>query len=220
MPTPHPEPAPRLRTARLVLRRFTPADLPAVTALCGDPRVMRYLDDGRPVPAERVAAEVLPAVLREYAELPEGLGRWAVEADSRFLGWAALRPADSVGLEHGPNGGLELGYRLLPSTWGRGYATEAAAALLAAAFTERYAGRRAERVVATTMTVNTASRRVLERIGLRHVRTFFADWPDPIPGSELGDVVYELTRADRPRVDRPRTDRDRQQDRQRDRQQG
>ncbi|MFJ5234956.1 GNAT family N-acetyltransferase [Kitasatospora sp. NPDC088391] len=202
MPTPNPGPAPgpdpaeRLRTARLLLRRLTPADLPAVTALCGDPEVMRYLDDGRPVPAERVAAEVLPAVLREYAELPDGLGHWAVETDGRFLGWAALLPAHSVGLEHGPDAGLELGYRLLPAARGRGYATEAAAALLAAAFTERYAGRRTERVVATTMAVNTASRRVLERIGLRHVRTFFADWPDPIPGSEHGDVVYERTRAD------------------------
>jgi RimJ/RimL family protein N-acetyltransferase len=50
-------------------------------------------------------------------------------------------------------------------------------------------------VVATTMTVNTGSRRVLEKAGLRHTRTFHVDWPDPIPGAEHGDVVYELTRA-------------------------
>ncbi|MDR3034527.1 MAG: GNAT family N-acetyltransferase, partial [Kitasatospora sp.] len=34
------------------------------------------------------------------------------------------------------------------------------------------------------------------RAGLRHVRTFHVDWPDPIPGSEHGDVVYALTRAE------------------------
>ncbi|WAL70936.1 GNAT family N-acetyltransferase [Kitasatospora sp. YST-16] len=189
-PTSTPPPHVRLRTERLALRRLTPADLPAVTALCGDPEVMRYIDDGRPVPPARVADELLPGLLREYAELPDGLGCWALEADGRFLGWAALRPPSSVGLD--PADGLELGYRLLPAARGRGYATEAAAALVRAAFEEL----RAERVAATTMAVNTASRRVLERAGLRHVRTFSADWPDPIPGSEHGDVVYALTRAE------------------------
>ncbi|MFD7731388.1 GNAT family N-acetyltransferase [Kitasatospora phosalacinea] len=184
----------RLRTDRLALRRFSPADLPAVTALCGDPEVMRYIDDGRPVPPGRVADELLPGLLREYAELPDGLGCWALEAEGRFLGWAALRPPSSFGLA-GPElaaGSLELGYRLLPAARGRGYATGAAAALVGAAFAEL----RAERVVATTMTVNTASRRVLERVGLRHLRTFHFDWPDPIPGSEHGDVVHALTRAE------------------------
>ncbi|BAJ27422.1 MULTISPECIES: GNAT family N-acetyltransferase [Kitasatospora] len=192
MPPSRPHP-PRLRTARLVLRRLTPADLPAVTALCGDPEVMRYLDDGRPVPPARVADELLPGLLREYAELPDGLGCWAVEAAGRFLGWAALRPPSSVGLVERPDpADLELGYRLLPATRGRGYATEAAAGLVRAAFAERAAGR----VVATTMAVNAPSRRVLERAGLRHVRSFLVDWPDPIPGSEHGDVVYALTRAE------------------------
>ncbi|GLW73338.1 GNAT family acetyltransferase [Kitasatospora phosalacinea] len=181
----------RLRTERLALRRLTPADLPAVTALCGDPEVMRYIDDGRPVPPARVADELLPGLLREYAELPDGLGCWALEADGRFLGWAALRPPASVGLAEAD--GLELGYRLLPAARGRGYATEAVSALVGAAFAELGA----ERVAATTMAVNTASRRVLERSGLRHVRTFHFDWPDPLPGSEQGDVVYALTRAER-----------------------
>ncbi|MFJ4681543.1 MULTISPECIES: GNAT family N-acetyltransferase [unclassified Kitasatospora] len=184
----------RLRTDRLVLRRFTPADLPAVTALCGDPEVMRYIDDGRPVPPDRVADELLPGLLRAYADLPGGLGCWALEAGGRFLGWAALHPPSSVGLEpeRRPDH-LELGYRLRPAARGLGYATEAATALVGAAFGERPG---TERVVATTMAVNTASRRVLERAGLRHVRTFSADWPDPIPGSEHGDVVYALTRAE------------------------
>ncbi len=46
------------------------------------------------------------------------------------------------------------------------------------------------------MTVNTASRRVMERCGLRYVRTFFDEWPEPIDGSDEGDVEYELTRAE------------------------
>ncbi len=46
------------------------------------------------------------------------------------------------------------------------------------------------------MTVNTASRRVMEHCGLRFVRTFFTEWPEPIAGSEQGDVEYALTRSE------------------------
>ena len=44
------------------------------------------------------------------------------------------------------------------------------------------------------MAVNTRSRAVMERCGLRHVRTFHLDFDDPIPGSEEGEVEYELRR--------------------------
>lgn len=55
----------------------------------------------------------------------------------------------------------------------------------------------AERVVATTMAVNTASRRVLEKAGPRYVRTWFGEWDGPLPGSEHGDVDYELDCTDK-----------------------
>jgi RimJ/RimL family protein N-acetyltransferase len=51
-----------------------------------------------------------------------------------------------------------------------------------------------EAIVATTMAVNWASRRVMEKAGLRYVRTVHIDWPEPLPGSEGGDVEYEITR--------------------------
>jgi RimJ/RimL family protein N-acetyltransferase len=46
------------------------------------------------------------------------------------------------------------------------------------------------------MAVNTGSRRVLEKAGLRFVRAFHQDWPDVIEGYEEGDVEYALTKAD------------------------
>ena len=52
------------------------------------------------------------------------------------------------------------------------------------------------RVLAETMTVHTASRRVMERCGLRLVREFHADWPDRIPGDEHGDVEYAIDREE------------------------
>jgi RimJ/RimL family protein N-acetyltransferase len=50
------------------------------------------------------------------------------------------------------------------------------------------------RVVATTITVHTASRRVMEKAGLTYVRTAFPSWPDPLPGSEFGEVEYAIAR--------------------------
>ncbi|WP_328315429.1 GNAT family N-acetyltransferase [Streptomyces sp. NBC_00388] len=103
-----------------------------------------------------------------------------------FLGWHSVRPATSVGLD----GGTELGYRMLPSVWGLGYATEGARALVHYAFTELGV----ERIAATTMTVNTASRRVMKKAGLCLIRTFSEEWPEFIEGAEHGSVQYELAR--------------------------
>ncbi|MFI8497601.1 GNAT family N-acetyltransferase [Streptomyces sp. NPDC085524] len=177
-----------LETERMTLRRFTEADVDALTALHGHPDVMRHIDDGCPVPRTVVEQQQFPHILREYDELPSGQGCFAaVEKSSRaFLGWLSLRPATSVGL----NGGTELGYRMLPSVWGLGYATEGARALVNHAFTELGT----DRIVATTMTVNTASRRVMEKAGLSLIRTFFEEWPEPIEGAEHGDVEYAITR--------------------------
>lgn len=179
-----------LDTVRLRLRPFAPADVDDLAALHGDPAVMRYIDDGRPVPREVVAEETLPGYLRAYTRLPDGLGHRAIvtrEGGGRFVGWVSLLPPSSLGLEDAR--GLELGYRLRRDAWGHGYATEAARAVTDLAFGQLGA----ERVVATTMTVNAGSRRVMEKIGMRHAGTFFADWPDYIEGAEHGDVVYELT---------------------------
>ncbi|HEX6360508.1 GNAT family N-acetyltransferase [Actinophytocola sp.] len=172
----------------MILRRFTAADADALAALHGDAAVMRHIDDGRPVPADVVVRETLPAILREYAELPAGFGVFAADAPG-FVGWFALKPATSVGLDPSD---VELGYRLHPSAWGRGLATEGARLLVRRAFAELGV----PRVAATTMAANVASRRVLEKAGLRHVDTFFADWPNPVPGAEHGDVVYALSKEE------------------------
>ncbi len=76
--------------------------------------------------------------------------------------------------------------------WGRGYATEGARALARRAFTELGVGE----VVATTMAVNTRSRAVMERAGLRYARTVHMTWPEPLDGNSRGDVGYRLRRED------------------------
>ena len=171
-------------TDRLLLRRFRPDDLAALTALNADPEVMRYIT-GRPTAPAEVRDRFLPEYLSDYERLG-GLGRWVAEErlTGTFVGWFSLRPVEGV------VGTLELGYRLRRDAWGRGYATEGGRALLRLAFTSFGA----ERVVAQTMTVNARSRAVMERLGMRLLRSFTADWGEDIPGSELGDVEYVIER--------------------------
>jgi len=178
-----------LETERLLLRWFTPDDLELVLALDGDPGVKRYIDDD--APADRAdVSEMLDWWLGYEERLPgSGYGFWAAieRSTGDFLGWFHLRPGEDAGpLEP------ELGYRLHRRAWGQGLGTEGSLGLVDKAFGELGAAR----VYATTMAVNTGSRRVMEKAGLRFVRSFYADWPVRIPGDEEGDVEYAITLAE------------------------
>jgi RimJ/RimL family protein N-acetyltransferase len=177
-----------LETERLLLRRFTEDDLENLVELDSDPEVMRFITGGRATPREEVANEILAAFLDHY-ERYAGYGFWAAVEKSTegFLGWFHFRPAEGA-----PPGEVELGYRLRRSAWGKGYATEGSRALIDKGFTEFGV----ERVVASTMVVNVASRRVMEKSGLRFVRVFHQPWPDSIEGEEEGDVEYALSKEE------------------------
>lgn len=163
-------------TARLALRPLTTADVDLIVELDRDPEVMRFINGGQATPRAEAASIV-----------DRSLGhRWLAfeRAGAAFVGWFGLRP---VGAHE-----RELGYRLRRACWGRGLATEGALAMLDTAFTRLDA----RRVWAHTMTVNTASRAVMERCGMRYVRTFHLEWPEPIEGTEEGDVEYQLTKSE------------------------
>lgn len=178
-----------VETERLWLRRFTDDDADNLVELDADPEVMRYITGGRATPAEEIRDEVLPAFLG-YHERGDAWGFWAAveKTTGTFIGWFHLRPRPGEDPPDEP----ELGYRLRREAWGRGLASEGARALVERAFRDHGA----HRVHASTMVVNAASRRVMERAGLRFVRVFHQDWPDRIDGEELGDVEYALTREE------------------------
>jgi RimJ/RimL family protein N-acetyltransferase len=169
-----------LETERLVLRRFTEADVDNLFDLDSDPDVMRFLTGGKPTPRDLILNETLPRILHYYERFA-GFGFWAVieKSTGAFLGWFEFRPREGSGPEE-----VELGYRLRKSAWGKGYATEGSRALIRKGFTELGV----LRVVAQTMTGNIASRRVMEKAGLTLERTFYQKWPDPIEGTEQGEV--------------------------------
>lgn len=142
---------------------------------------MRFLNGGHPVNREETdpGADFL---------MPNGDEQhlWTARRTENggFVGWFCLWPEG--------DGSAELGYRLRRVEWGKGLASEGALALIRYGFeTASY-----DRIVATTMAVNRGSRRVMEKIGMHHTRTVHAEYADPIPRIEHGEVWYELRRAE------------------------
>lgn len=173
-----------LRTERLRLEPVYDAHLPLLVELNADPEVMRFIL-GRAATPDETSAEWVRR-RGEQSDPARGLGYWVGLVDDDFVGWWS---ASAFAADPTRSG---TGYRLVRSAWGRGLATEGARAMVDYAFTVPGV----ERVVASTMAVNTGSRRVLEKAGLAHVDTSYVTWRDPLPGAEQGEVTYELDRDD------------------------
>jgi RimJ/RimL family protein N-acetyltransferase len=173
-----------LETDRLVLRLFSVDDVDHLVELNSDPDVMWFLNGGEPTPREEVRDRIIPFFL-SFADRSDGLGYWAAEAKPtrEFLGWFHLRPTEEKET-------VDLGYRLRKAAWNKGYATEGSQALIRASLTSLGM----QRVVAHTMTVNHASRTVMEKCGLTLVRTSPSEELPAIPGAEEGEVEYGLSR--------------------------
>jgi [ribosomal protein S5]-alanine N-acetyltransferase len=160
-------------TPRLILREFRPSDYEAVRAYDGSPEVQYY--EG-PVPGEDATMSNLNQTLAWECEVPRTHYRLAI----------TIRPDDvargriSLTLNHPDIREWEMGWTVNAHDWGHGYATEAAREMLAFAFGELHA----HRVVAFCNVMNTASTRVMEKIGmqqegrLRETRWWNNGWID------------------------------------------
>jgi len=146
-----------LETNRLLLRTFTLADAPFIYELNLDPEVTRYTGD--PIKDLHHAEQVLEQViLPQYALYNHG--RWAVHVKPRleFIGWCGLKKRPE-------RNEIDLGYRFLKSSWGKGYATEAAFACLKYGFEKL----NLQRIVGRAMPQNVASIRVLEKCNMQYI---------------------------------------------------
>jgi [ribosomal protein S5]-alanine N-acetyltransferase len=173
-------PAPHaLTTARLTLTDLVDDDFASYYAIDLDERVTRYIGTGRP--ETRTFEQYRDA---ERVRLSEGIGKhfhvWTVRARDRddVLGRVLLRPMRDFDY-------VEVGYRLAPASWGKGYATEATRAVLAygfdvASFSE---------ITAVTYPENNASQQVLMRCGFT---------PSGVLKRKAGDEVlfFRFTKVD------------------------
>lgn len=147
---------PLLETPRLTLRQMSEADAGHVYLLNGSPQVTRYLGEPTLDSPEQALAILRTHIFPQYEKY--GVGRWAVvlKAGAEFIGWCGLKYLAD------PDE-YDLGYRFRESFWGQGYATEAARAVLQFG-REQLPGKR---IVGKVLVENLASRRVLEKLGLR-----------------------------------------------------
>lgn len=181
---------PTIETPRLLLRPFAPSDAPEVRRLAGE-REIALNTSSVPHPYEDGMAEAWIAQHQEFFEKAEHVICAIVERESKTLAGAA---GLLLNAEHRH---AELGYWIGKPFWGRGYATEAAKALLDYAF-ERYAlpsGEPLERVFARHFGRNPQSGRVLEKIGMNYEGTqkrHFLKW-----GEFVDLALYGVARGDR-----------------------
>jgi ribosomal-protein-alanine N-acetyltransferase len=149
-------------TDRLILRNWSAKDIENATLLWGDPEVMALVDIRGGLSREQVFAKLQNEIL---CQQKNGVQYWPVykKADDSFVGCCGLKP-----WVLSPLGGHELGFHLLREAWGKGYAFEAAQAVIGYArenkFSHLLAGHHPE---------NLNSKKILEKLGFRYVEKVF-----------------------------------------------
>ena len=173
-----------LTTARLRLRPWRDEDLEPFAALNADPRVREFFPS---LQTHQESAESMRCIEDHFRR--RGFGLWAVEVigTAPFIGFVGLS-VPSFDAPFMPS--VEVGYRLAFEHWGRGYATEGARAALAFGFTALGLAE----IVAMTAAGNERSRRVMERLGMKHNAADDFDHPNIAAGHPLcRHVLYRLT---------------------------
>jgi ribosomal-protein-alanine N-acetyltransferase len=149
---------PEIETARLLLRQYTLNDLDDLTLILSNPEVMKYSPKG-PIPKEKVkqvTQEILKFFITHWEQ--HGFGVWAVvDKASQLIGHCGLNF-----LPNSPE--VEVLYRFDQSYWNQGIATEATKASLRYGFEEV----KLDYIVAITAPEHLASRRVMEKAGLKY----------------------------------------------------
>jgi RimJ/RimL family protein N-acetyltransferase len=146
----------RHETERLILRDWRAEDWPVFWEATNTPAVMRWLGG-----VQDTAARAAGEARIEFYRAEHGHTFWVVERkeDGALLGFCGLKRSNQPG---GPQGMMEVGWRLREDVWGQGYAKEAATASLDLAF-DRFG---ADEVIALTVQGNTGSWGLMLRLGM------------------------------------------------------
>ena len=149
-----------IETGRLILRRWTANDLPAMTAIWSDSDVQAALRPGEQVDPQAVARESLDRRLANWTRDGFGLFAAVERGSGEVIGWSGFWRQD---IARALEGEIEVGWTLRRPWWGRGLATEAAQASAEAAFADLDL----DRVISLILPENTRSIAVAERLGMK-----------------------------------------------------
>ena len=155
----------QLETNRLYLREISELDIDDLYEMDSDPEVHRYLFQN-PVKNKKQLLEVIKMIHQQYHE--NGIGRWAVinKETKECTGWVGLKYCRET-LNHRSDY-FDLGYRFKQKHWGKGYATEAARAIIDFGFTTL----NIDVMVALTDPEHHKSKKVLEKLGFDLIEVF------------------------------------------------
>ncbi|NDI98284.1 GNAT family N-acetyltransferase [Flavobacterium sp. LaA7.5] len=153
-----------LQSERLCYRELDASDDEAMFALDSDPEVHTYLGNNPLTDIEQSRAHI-KNIRQQYQD--NGIGRMAVilKVTNEFIGWAGLKLESNV---NGHDKFYDVGYRFMKKYWGNGYATEAALFFVNYGFNEL----KLEKINACAMVGHIASRRALEKSGLKFIEDF------------------------------------------------
>ncbi len=150
-----------VESERLIFRKFTLEDLPALIATRSDPEVTRFLG-GTKLQNPEALAKRIRFYISCYASHGFGMCAMIWTESGDIIGSAGLQPLDGTDE-------IEVGYSMIKEYWGRGIGTEAARAWLDHGFR----GCELERIVAVAHTENWASRHIMEKLGMQYEKTEF-----------------------------------------------
>ena len=153
-------------TDRFLLREMLPSDIDGMFELDSDPEVHKYLGNN-PVSNRAQIVDTINFVRQQYMDY--GIGRWAIidKKTNEFMGWSGLKFVTELTNKH--QNYYDLGYRLIRKYWRKGIATETAMIALDYAFNVL----NVEAVYAAASIENIGSNKILQRIGLNFIETFF-----------------------------------------------
>jgi ribosomal-protein-alanine N-acetyltransferase len=154
-----------IETKRLIIREIDLNDKQGMFELDSDPDVHKYLDEPIVYTIEE-SINKIKNVQQQY--INNGVGRWAIieKSTNEFLGWAGLKLEEPKFFH--PTKYYDIGYRLIKKYWGKGYATEASRASLLYGIENL----NIKEIYADVDSNNFASKKVLEKIGLKYLKTF------------------------------------------------
>jgi RimJ/RimL family protein N-acetyltransferase len=171
---------------RLAFKMMTLGDADLLYEVDQDPLVMKYLNDSKPTPMEEIQNVFVPR-LKQYLNEEKGWGIWKVTniETQEYLGWLLARPMDFFS-DKPQLDNLELGWRFKSRTWGQGFASEAAKHLMLCISQQT----QIKRFCAIAVPNNKPSIRVMQKIGMRYVRTYLHH--DPLGGWTIEYHEIEL----------------------------